>query len=368
MKVALVHDWLDSRIGGAEEVFLEIAKLYPDADIFTLLYKPKTYRHLLAGRKITVSYLRFFPGFVRKRLAFLLPFIPGAVRSHDLRGYDLVISDSSAWSKNVRIPKGVTHICYCHSPARMLWDSWPKYLDQFPIARHKIVRLYLARLVSKIRLWDFYASDGVDYFIANSHYIAGRIKKYYGRDARVIYPPVHVPNMTPEVKTDKKPYWLILSTLARYKNIDVVIEAFKISGRDLVIAGDGSARAYLKEKAEAAHNISLVGRVEESRKWELLAGAEALMFANIEDFGITPVEAHAVATPVIALRGGGLNETMLDGKTAILFDELSAQAINAAIDRSTKHHFDDAVLKNNAKKYRTEIFQKEFNEFIHDHS
>src|SRR5690606_4918308 len=131
MKVALVHDWLDNRIGGAEEVFLKIAEQYPEADVFTLLYNKKVYAKRLVGRRIQVSYLRFFPKIVRKKLAFLLPFIKSAVRSHDLRGYDLIISDSSAWSKNIRVPDGAVHICYCHSPARMLWDSWPGYLGQF---------------------------------------------------------------------------------------------------------------------------------------------------------------------------------------------------------------------------------------------
>ena len=364
MKVALVHDWLDSRIGGAEEVFLTIAKLYPEADVFTLLYNKKVYGARLTGRRIHVSYLRFFPKFFRKKLALLLPFIKSAVRSHDLSGYDLVISDSSAWSKNIRVPEGTMHICYCHSPARMIWDSWPGYLDQFSIARNKLIRFYLIWLVSKLRLWDFYASEGVDHFIANSHYIAARIKKFYGREAKVIYPPVQQPKSVSD--QSQSAYWLVLSTLARYKNIDVAIKAFIRSGRRLVVAGDGAARSELEQLAQGHDNVEIIGRVDDAQKWQLLSGAQALLFANIEDFGITPVEANMAGRPVVALRGGGVRESMVEAKTAIFFDELAVEAINQAVSAADKTKWDKTVLRKNAARFAEEKFTKELQRYIRE--
>lgn len=358
MKIALVHDWLDNRVGGAEEVFLELASLYPKADVFTLLYNKKNYDKYLAGRHIRVSFLRHLPKFMRNRPALMLPFIRRAVRSYDFAGYDLVISDSSAWSKNIVVPKGVKHICYCHSPARMLWDSWPKYLDNFALAKNAVVRFVIIWYISRLRLWDYYTTESVDELIANSHYVAGRIKKFYGREAVVVCPPVaSPPAIDPADSTKSDQYWLMLSTLASYKNIDKIIAIFVQTGRRLVVAGGGAEAGKLAELAKNHPNIELVGRVDEKTKWSLLAGAEALILANVEDFGITPVEANAVGTPVLAVRGGGVDESMVAGKTAIFFDELDLASLETAIKQAQKTAWHKKTLLANANRFGVAQFQ-----------
>lgn len=368
MKIALVHDWLDSRVGGAEEVFLQIAELYPDADIFTLLYNKSNYDQYLTGRKLKVSFLRFLPRFMRARPMLMLPFIRQAIRSYDFSGYDLVISDSSAWSKNIVVPKGVRHICYCHSPARMLWDSWPKYLDNFKITKFGFIRFWIIWYVSKLRLWDYYATEQVDVLIANSQYIAGRIKKFYGREAVVIYPPVASPPTTLAHPANTDSYWLMLSTLASYKNIDKVIEIFKNTNRRLIVAGSGAEAKRLAELARRHDNIELVGRVDDLAKWHLLTGAEALILANIEDFGITPVEANAVATPVLALRGGGVNESMVEGKTAIFFEELTLKSFEKALEQAQHTTWDPKRLVTNAQRFSLEAFKTKFKKMVNDNA
>ncbi len=366
MKIALVHDWLDSRVGGAEEVFLQIAELYPDADVFTLLYNKSNYDQYLAGRKVNVSLLRFLPRFMQARPVLMLPFIRRAIRSYDFSNYDLVISDSSAWSKNITVPKGVRHICYCHSPARMLWDSWPKYIDNFKIAKYGFARFWIIWYVSRLRLWDYYATEQVDVLIANSWYIADRIKKFYGREATVVYPPVTSPPKTLVCPAESRPYWLMLSTLASYKNIDKVIEIFKITNRRLIVAGSGADAKRLAGLVQGHNNIELFGRVDELAKWRLLAGAEALVLANIEDFGITPVEANAVATPVLALRGGGVNESMVQGETVIFFEELTQESFEKALVRAQRMSWDSKRLVANARRFSLERFKTRFKKVIND--
>lgn len=356
MKIAIVHDWLNHKAGGGEAVLFRIAQLYPQADIFTLAYDKSLFAEKLRGRVIKTSYLQRLPKFIKRRPQYLLPLVRRATRSLNFNDYDLIISSSSAWVKNIRKPASAKHVCYCHSPARMLWDSWPQYLDKKNLPA--VVKFIVIRWCSKLRLWDFYATRDVDMLIANSAYVAGRIKKFYGREVDYIYPPVEVSSALKD--QPKKDYYLVLSVLADYKNIELVVSSFIENKKRLVIAGDGPARTNLEKMARGNDNISFSGRVSDSEKWRLLAGAKALIFPSVEDFGITPVEAMASATPVVARVGGGLSETIIASKTGVFFTENNVASLNNALKRIDKVKFKSTDLTEQAVKYDSHHFDSNF--------
>lgn len=355
MKIALVHDWLHQKAGGGEAVLFEMAELFPQADIFTLIYNKRLFGQHLRGRKIKTSFLQKFPKRIKTHPEYLLPFIKKAVESFDFSDYDIILTSSSAWVKNIKKPEGAVHICYCHSPARMLWDSWPGYLYQKN--KTAMTKFLAIRTCSKLRLWDFYKSQDIDVLLANSRYVAGRIAKFYRLKSTVVYPPVVVGEALKN--QPKGDYYIVLSVLSRYKKIDLAIRSFIANSRKLIIVGDGPDRARLKEIAKDAPNIQFYGRVSDNEKWRLLAGARALIFPSIEDFGITPVEAMASATPVIARRGGGLNETVIDKKTGVFFEGDSEAQLTQAVQKVEKLRFSTSELIGQAKKYdRTDFIFK----------
>ena len=366
MKVALVHDWLGSRVGGAEQVFFELAEHFPDADLFALTFDKQVYAPYIGLRKVRTSFLNRMPGFIKHRPSFMLPMMRRAVEGMDFRGYDLVISNSTAWVKNIKVPEGTKHLSYCHSPARMLWDSWPKYLDTQHVGPFKlgpVGRFVVTHWASRLRLWDFYATKNIDVLVGNSHYITGRILKYYGRKASVLYPPVHLLE-TDGVDAKRDNYYLVLSSLSRYKNIDLVIEVFKASARKLIIAGDGPDRERLESLADGAPNIHFEGRVEDKRKSELMAKARGFIFPGVEDFGITPIEAMSLGTPVIALRAGGLKETVSDGVSGHFFDKPHPEALRVALDEFESKRWDPAKIKSTTTQYTKEAFEENLDGFV----
>jgi glycosyltransferase involved in cell wall biosynthesis len=363
MKIAIAYDWLNIKSGGGEATLEQILKIYPSADLHCLVYNSKKFSNITRGHKVVTSRLQKFPGFMKKNPNLLLPFISGAVDAMSFEGYDLVISVSSAWVKNITVPKNTKHICYCFSPARMIWDSWPEYLDSQKIGPFKIgpiSKFFITKKVSKIRLWDYYHSDGVDEFVAISKYIGKRIKKYYGQDSQLVYPPV---DTVATKEKGAKDYYLVLSVLSQYKNIDLAIDAFSKNGHKLIIAGDGPDAARLANLAKDFKNISLVGRVDDEEKWQLLAGAKALVFVSIEDFGITPVEALSVGTPVVALNGGGLTET-INSKNGVFFDKPTAESLDGAIKKLEKTSFDIHKIVLSAQSFSTSSFAKNFSEVV----
>ncbi len=365
MRVAITYDWLNQKVGGGEDTLFKIATLYPEADIFCLVYNQKKFSRYLNDRRIYTSNLQQYPSFMKKRPSLLLPFIPRAVKKLNFDNYDLVISVSSAWVKNINVPKHTTHICYCFSPARMLWDSWPSYLDTQKIGPFNlghVSRYIVTRIVSKIRLWDFYSTKNVDSFIAISQYIANRITKYYKRDSYVVYPPVDLKKKYS--KKSSKKYYLVLSVLSRYKNIELVIKTFIKNGKDLVVAGDGPDKHRLQNLAKGHANIKFLGRVSDEKKQSLYAGAKAFIFPSIEDFGITPVEAMNEGTPVIALNGGGLKETVINGVTGVFFDKPSVDSLDKAVTESESITFDSRKIYNQAKKFDKTNFDSQFRKTI----
>jgi len=362
MKIAIAYDWLNTKSGGGEATLKQILTLYPAADLYCLVYNPAKFADLAAGHRVVTSRLQRFPAFMQKNPSLLLPFITRAVDNFNFQDYDLVISVSSAWVKNITIGKNTKHICYCFSPARMIWDSWPKYLDSQKLGPLKIgpvSRFFITKLVSKIRLWDYYHSQGVDEFIAISKYISGRINKYYGRTSLVVYPPVELVTSVAKASKDPKDYYLILSVLSRYKNIELAIKAFSENGLQLLVAGDGPDSSRLKNLAKGHKNIKFLGRVGHDKKWLLLAQAKALLFVSIEDFGIAPVESIAAGTPVVALSGGGLAET-INSNNGIFFEQNSVASLNKTIKQFQLKSFDTAKIRLSAQSYSSESFEHNF--------
>jgi glycosyltransferase involved in cell wall biosynthesis len=308
MRVALVHDWLTGMRGGERclEAFLE---LYPNADIFTLVHVPGSTTGRIDSRVKKASFLNRVPG-ISRHYRRLLPLFPLAIASFDLRGYDLVISLSHAAAKNVRVPRGVPHVCYCFTPMRYIWDQARSYLPG--------PAFYLAQpLLQLLRLWDRRGARRVGHFVAISQFVAARIRRFYGRDAAVIPPPVRMRSGTSQGLTSEEraifasnpgPFFLCAGALVPYKHIDVAVEAFRRMDLPLWIVGGGPEERKIREMSPP--NVKVLGRVSEAFLWECYSRCEALIFPGIEDFGIVPVECLASGRPVIAVDAGGIRESL----------------------------------------------------------
>ncbi|HYA88748.1 MAG TPA: glycosyltransferase family 4 protein [Nitrospirota bacterium] len=357
MKTAIVHDWLIS-YAGSERVLEQIIKLYPDADLFSLIdFLPEPERQFLQHRNIQTSFLQHFP-FAKSKYRGYLPFMPLAIEQFDLSSYELVISSSHAVAKGVLTTSDQLHVCYCHTPIRYAWDLQRQYLIESGL--DKGIKGKIAKLILHyIRLWDYSASRRVDHFIANSHNVAAKIKKHYGREASVIYPPVDIDKFQPISK--KEDFFLTVSRMVPYKKIDLIVEAFsQTPDKRLVVIGDGPTLS--KVKAKAKKNIEILGYQVTDVIRSYLQRARAFVFAADEDFGILPVEAQACGTPVIAYEKGGVLETIINGKTGIFFKEqTTASLINAVQEfERSEDCFDTNVIRQNAEKYGRDRFQKEF--------
>jgi len=323
MRVAIVHYWLLNRRGG-EKVLEALARLLPDADIFTLFCDPETLSPELRKHRVTASFLNPLKRYYRS----LLPLMPMALESFDLRGYDLIVSSESGPAKGVIAPSSARHICYCHTPMRYLWDLYPAYRNEYTTSRVK--RALMVPLSNYLRLWDYASAARVDQFLANSFHVRNRIWKTYRREAEVIYPPVDVDSFRWESAED---YFLIVSELVAYKRIDTAVRLFARTGRRLVIAGSGPE--YARLKALAAPNVEFAGRVPDEQLGHLYARCRALILPGEEDFGITAVEALASGKPVIALGNGGARESvpLCDPAGGIFYDSPDEAALAGALER-----------------------------------
>jgi glycosyltransferase involved in cell wall biosynthesis len=322
-RTAIVHYWLLNHRGG-EKVLEALCRLLPDADIFTLFCDPETLSPEVRARKITTSFLNPARRFYRE----LLPLMPMALESFDLRGYDLVISSESGPAKGVITSSSTRHICYCHTPMRYLWDLYPAYRYEWTTSRFK--RAVMAPLTNYLRLWDYASAARVDRFLANSENVRARIWKTYRREAEVLHPPVDVDFFEWKPAED---YYLIVSELVPYKRIDVAVRLFSRTGRRLKIAGGGTDLRRLRKIA--APNVELLGRVRPDTLRELYSHCRALLLPGEEDFGITPVEALASGKPVIALGRGGALETV-PPFGGVLYDEPTEEHLAHALERFEK--------------------------------
>ena len=368
MKVALVHDHL-AQEGGAEKVLKVFTEMFQEAPIYTLLYEPKNVAKNFSDRHIETSVIQKLPGGVR-HYKWYLYFMPLAVEFFDLRPYDLVISDASAFSKGVITTPETTHICYCHTPTRYLWSDAHEYLNELPY--NKWLKKIISLLLSRLRLWDYCAAQRVDYFIANSKTVATRIQKYYRRDSVVIYPPVETEKFSISDLSQQTPdqrYFLAGCRLAPYKRIDLVIEAFKKLGPDyrLKIFGDGVDLPRLEKNAAGSSNIEFLGRVSEAEKAKLFSEAQAFINPQEEDFGITVVESMAAGRPVIAYGRGGATETVIANQTGLFFSEQTPESLETAVRKFSSIKFDANLIRRHAEEFSIENFERQMRDFIATH-
>lgn len=364
MKIAIVHDWLVTS-AGAERVLAEMLALYPDADVFSVVdFLPARDREFLAGHRIRTTFVQHLPQAANRYRSYL-PLMPWAVERLDLSGYDLVLSSSHAVAKGVVTRPDQPHICYCHSPMRYAWDMREEYLREAGIAGG--MKGWLARiLLERLRRWDLENSRRVDHFIANSGFIAERIRQSYGRGAAVVYPPVDTDYFTPA--GEREDFYLAASRMVPYKRIGLIVQAFtRMPSRRLVVIGDGPQ--YASARAGAGPNVEFLGYQARPVLRDHMRRARALVFAAKEDFGILPVEAQACGTPVIAYGAGGALETVrglgcdgVERPTGLFLETQTEEAIIAAAERFEANHrnFRPEFCRDNALRFAPERFRREY--------
>ena len=366
MKVAIVHDWLVN-YGGAERVVEEMLKLYPDADIYTLVYDEKKMGKIFPKEKVHTSFVQKLPMSTRLYTK-LLTLMPKAFESFDFSGYDLVLCSSSSCAKGVITPPDVPHICYIHSPMRYAWDQFFEYRKR----SGRLTRFFMNRWMPSIRLWDFISSQRIDSLIANSKYIARRIQKYWNLSSTVIYPPVDTERLSPNNK-ESEDFYVVFSRFVPYKRIDLAIKACGKLGKKLVVIGGGSQEAELKALAKEAFSshpddVKFTGRISDSEVQDYLQRCKAMIFSAEEDFGIIPVEVQACGRPVIAFGKGGALETVKDGVTGVFFDKQETESVCTAIknfeDLSARGTFVSEKIVEHAKSFSAEHFRNELLEHI----
>jgi glycosyltransferase involved in cell wall biosynthesis len=345
-RVALIHDFLLD-IRGAERVFMAICDVWPDADVYTAVYDEEGTEGRFAHRPINTSFLqRLRPS--AKTFRPLLPLYPYAIESFDLRGYDIVVSSSSAWAHGVIVDEGALHVCYCHNPFRYAWNA----RDETLRGRNGLGRAALSVVFNRWRQWDWIAAQRVDRYVANSHTTSRRIARYFNRDAAVLYPPVETERFTPGPPAD---YYLVVSELMPHKRISVAVEAFARLGLPLVVVGDGPDARRLRRIAP--NNIAFEGRVSDERAAQLFEGCRALVVTATEEFGIAAVEAQSAGRPVIAYAEGGALETVVEGETGTLFHPCRPEALAEAVRRFDADTVSPQACIDNAMRFDVSRFQ-----------
>lgn len=345
LRVALAHDWLTGMRGG-ERVLETLCRMFPDAPIYTLVYNPDAVSALIRSHPVHVSPLRHIPGIAR-RYRWFLPAFPAAVERLRLAPADLVISTSHCVAKGVIPPPGARHLCYCFTPMRYAWVFYDEYFGANPLKR-----LLLQPVLSALRRWDLRACARVDRFATLSRHVRGRIQKFYGRDADVVYPPVNTEYWTPSpAGAGGGGYDLVVSALVPYKRLDLAIRAYARSGAPLKVAGVGAEYCALRALAGPAPNIEFLGRVPDDEVRALYRGCRALIFPGEEDFGLVPVEVQACGKPVVAYARGGLTETVVDGVTGVFFNDQTVESLQAAVERCAGIAWDHAAIRRHAEQF-----------------
>lgn len=345
MKVAIVHYWLVGMRGG-EKVVEVLSDLYPDADIFTLVCDPTAISEKIRSHRIFTSFLQKIGGV--RHYQKMLPLMPYALESFDLTGYDLIISSEAGPAKGIVPGPDALHVCYCHSPMRYIWDLYPQYRA----AAGPITKLLMTLTAPWLRQWDVSTSHRVDHFIANSAYVARRIERYYRRSADVVHPPVNLSRF--HAAQNSGEYYLCAGQITPYKKIEIAIEACNRGQKKLLVVGAGATRLL---RRLAGPTVRFSDAVDDTELAHHFANCKALLYPGIEDFGIVPLEVMASGRPVIAYARGGALETVIDGKTGILFHEQTVEALLGAISRfeSNSHLFDSAVLQAHSRSFDAPI-------------
>lgn len=357
MKVAIVCDWLTG-IGGAERVVLELHKMYPDAPIYTSQYDPKKI-DWFKDADVRTTWLQKLPKGLRK----FLPVLRSQAFSRlNLQAYDLVISSSGAEAKGVKTRADAVHISYIHAPTHYYWSRYDQYIQNPGFgALDPLARLALKLLVGPLRRRDFAAAQRPDYLIANSSHIQSEIRKYYGRESEVIHPPVDLKRFA-AAKQRKREGFVVGGRQTPYKRIDLAVAACNKVGEKLTVIGDGPEHERLK--AMAGPSIKLLGEVAEKDVPEYFQSAEAFIFPGLDDFGITPVEAMAAGTPVIAYKAGGALDYVVEGKTGLFFDEQDTESLSEAILKFRRLKFSPEEVAKHAEAFSVEHFHNEITHFV----
>lgn len=366
MRVAIVHYWLVSHRGG-ERVVEALCEMFPDADIFTLVHDRKRTFGSISKHPIRTSFLQSFP-FATRIYQSLLPLMPMALEQFDLRSYDLVISSESGPAKGVLTGPETCHVCYCHSPMRYAWNMYQDYWQ----GAGRIKRLLIPPLMNRIRQWDRLSADRVDYFVANSKNVARRIRKYYGRDAKVIYPPVDASSFSPG--RDRGEFYLVVSQLVAYKRVDLAVAACSKLNKRLVVIGSGAELGKLRQLAGSS--VIFLGSQPDDVVRDHYRRCRALLFPGEEDLGITPIEAQASGRPVIAYGKGGVLETVVgyradvdtrpETSSGLFFEEQSLDSMMEALQRfeAVEALFDPVFIRSRVEVFDSSRFKSEMRDFI----
>jgi glycosyltransferase involved in cell wall biosynthesis len=357
MRVALVHDWLTGMRGG-EKVLRSLLRMFPDADIFTLLHVKGSVAAEIEARPIHTSFVQRLPGVARHYRRYL-PLFPAAIGSLDLSGYDLVISSSHCVAKGAKRGQDALHVCYCFTPMRYVWD---RYDDYFGPGKLGIpARWIVPHVAEALRAWDVATAARVDHFVADSRYVAGRIRRYYGRESEVILPAVDSEWFTPG-DGGGGDYDLIVSALAPYKRIELALEAYRGTGRRLKVAGTGPEAERLR--ALAPPEAEFLGWVDDAALRDLYRGCRAVIMPGVEDFGIVPLEAMACGRPAVVFAEGGGSETVIHGETGVVFEEPTPASLRAAIDSLQGISFNTLALRARAEAHSQAAFEARFRAFV----
>lgn len=361
MKIALVHDWLTGMRGG-EKTLEVVCERYPDAELFTLVHQKGSVSPTIEQRRIHTSFVQALPGSMRHYRQYL-PLFPAAVERFRFDGFDLVLSLSHCAVKSVVTPPGVPHLCYCFTPMRYAWDQFDAYFgpERIGAVRSRVMRPVMARLAR----WDRETADRPDRYVAISHYVAGRIRRYYNRPATVVYPPVHTEFYRPDGAAPEG-YALIVSALVPYKRIALAIDACARARVPLLIVGDGPERAALERVGNS--NTRFLGRRSDEELRHLYCRASAVLLPGEEDFGIVPLEAQACGRPVVALGRGGALETVIPGQTGVLVDDLSADAFAAGVAEAVAGHYDSEAIRRHAMQFGRQRFGDEIDVLVQEMS
>ena len=360
-RVALVHDWLTGMRGG-EKVLEAIAEIFPDATIHTLLHVKGTVSPALEAHPERRSFVQWLPAAARRYRSYL-PLFPTAIEQFDFDPYDLVISTSHCAAKSVVVPGRARHICYCHSPMRYAWDQFESYFGEAQVGRtrSRLLRPVLARLAR----WDRDTADRVDRYVANSHYVAGRIRRYYNRGSTVVYPPVDTAYYRPEPARPAESFFLAVSALVPYKRLDVAIRACARVGAPLTIVGKGPEEVRLRQTAESVKaDVEFTGWLGDTEIRDLYRRCQAALMPGVEDFGMVPVEAQACGRPVVALAEGGAVESVVDGTTGVLVQDPSVEAFADGLRRVSSSIFDSGAIRRHAESFGKARFQEQFRQVL----
>ena len=356
MKIAFVHDYL-VQYGGAERVLECLLEIFPYAPIYTLMHNKDAMHGAFANRRIYTSYLQRIP-FAKYQHRIFPLLMPAAIEQFDFSSYDVVISDSSSYAKGIITGPGTLHVSYVHTPMRYAWDDCQKYTEDFYFP--KIIKKVVPFAMNYLRLWDKASADRIDRCVANSNFVARRIKKYYGKDSIVIYPPVDTKMFG--VSDAHEEYYLMVGRLIAYKRHDIAIEAFNRLGKTLKIIGRGPEYARLKKLAKG--NIEFLGRVPDEELPRYYARCKGFIFPQEEDFGIVAIEAMASGRPLIAFRGGDIVEHVQEGVSGVFFDQQNPEALIAAVQQFETLSFDSHRIRSEALKFDREIFKEKIREYI----